>query len=66
MKIVDIANSVDLDEAVNNEPPHLNLHCLPSIFEFLIRQGLDKVFFVIFADVNFVVCIFGALMVNHY
>ena len=29
-KIAEIANSVDLDEAAHNEPPHLNLHFLPS------------------------------------
>ena len=30
MKIAEFANSVDLDEVVHNEPPHLDLHCLPS------------------------------------
>ena len=24
------ANSVDLDEVADKEPPHLDLHCLPS------------------------------------
>ena len=28
--IADFANSVDLDEVAHNEPPHLDLHCLPS------------------------------------
>ena len=28
--IAEFANSVDLDEVANNEPPHLDLHCLPS------------------------------------
>ena len=28
-KIADFANSVDLDEVAHNEPPHLDLHCLP-------------------------------------
>ena len=32
MKIVEFANSVDLDEVAHNEPPHLDLHCLPSSF----------------------------------
>ena len=27
LKIVDFANSVDLDDAARNEPPHLNLRC---------------------------------------
>ena len=29
-KIAKFANSVDLDEVAHNEPPHLDLHCLPS------------------------------------
>ena len=29
LKIAEFANSVDLNEA-HNEPPHLDLHCLPS------------------------------------
>ena len=27
MKIVEVANSVDLDEVVHNEPSHLDVHC---------------------------------------
>ena len=26
----EFANSVDLGELAHNEPPHLDLHCLPS------------------------------------
>ena len=29
-EIAEFANSVDLDEVTHNEPPHLDLHCLPS------------------------------------
>ena len=29
-KIPESANSVDLDEVALYEPPHLDLHCLPS------------------------------------
>ena len=29
-KIAKFANSVDLDEVAHHEPPHLDLHCLPS------------------------------------
>ena len=29
-KIGEFANSVDLDEVAHDEPPHLDLHCLPS------------------------------------
>ena len=28
--IAEFANSVDLDEVAHNEPPHQDLHCLPS------------------------------------
>ena len=30
MKIAEFANSVDLNEVAYYEPPHLDLHCLPS------------------------------------
>ena len=30
VKIAKFANRVDLDEVALNEPPHLDLHCLPS------------------------------------
>ena len=29
-KIAEFANGVDLDEVAHHEPPHLDLHCLPS------------------------------------
>ena len=29
-KIAKFANRVDLDEVAHDEPPHLDLHCLPS------------------------------------
>ena len=29
-KIAEFANSVDFDEVAHNEPPHQDLHCLPS------------------------------------
>ena len=31
---VETANSVDLDEVAHYEPPHLDLHCLPSSLNF--------------------------------
>ena len=34
-KINEFANSVDLDEVAHNEPPHLDLHRLPSGLLFL-------------------------------
>ena len=30
LKFVELANSVDQDEAAHHELPHLDLHCLPS------------------------------------
>ena len=30
IKIVKVANSLDPNEVVHNELPHLDLHCLPS------------------------------------
>ena len=29
-QLAEFANSVDLDEVAHDEPPHLDLHCLPS------------------------------------
>ena len=29
-EIAEFPNSIDLDEVAQNEPPHLDLHCLPS------------------------------------
>ena len=28
--MAEFANNVDLDEVAQNEPPHLDIHCLPS------------------------------------
>ena len=55
-KIAEFANSVDLDEVAHNEPPHLDVHCLPSSLWILdmIYFGLN-IFWKI-ADENFVVC----------
>ena len=30
IEIAEFRNSIDLDEAAQNEPPHLDLHSLPS------------------------------------
>ena len=29
-KIAEFANSIDVEEVAHYEPPHLDLHCLPS------------------------------------
>ena len=50
MTTVKFANSVDPDEVAQTEPPHLGLHLFA-----LLREN--------FADLNFVICSFGALRV---
>ena len=42
MKTAEFANSVDLGEVAHYEPPHLDLHCLPSSLGILcmIQLGL--------------------------
>ena len=30
IKLAELANSVDFDEVAHNDPPHTDLHCLPS------------------------------------
>ena len=47
-KIPDFANSVDLDEVAQYEPPDLDLHCLPAcplVFEFSICYSMYLTFF---------------------
>ena len=34
-KIAEFANRVDLDEVAHNEPPHLDIHCLPYSLSIL-------------------------------
>ena len=57
-KTAEFSNSVDLDNAAHDEPPHQDLHCLSSSFRLLNKIQLDKTIIEIFADVNFVVCFF--------
>ena len=40
-KLIEFANSVDLDELAHHEPSHLDLHCLPSNLYILIGYGLN-------------------------
>ena len=49
-------NNVDLDEVAQNEPPHLDIHCLPSSIWILNMIHLGLKIFWKFADENFVVC----------
>ena len=44
MKMVEFGNCVDTDEAAENEPPHLDLQCLPLVFEFSVQFSLNKHF----------------------
>ena len=45
MKTVKFANSVDLDEVAQDEPPHLDQKCLLLVFEFSKLYSLNKMFF---------------------
>ena len=56
MKIAEFANSIDLDEVAHNEPPHLDLHCLPSSHRILHMIQLGFNIFLKLADETFVVC----------
>ena len=42
MQIAEFTNSIDLDEVAHNEPPHLDLHCLPASLRIhnMIKLGL--------------------------
>ena len=55
MKIVGFANGVGLDEVANNEPPHLDLHCLPSSLNSQ-HDIAWTTFFLNFRDKKFVTC----------
>ena len=55
MKIAEFANSVDLDEVAHNEPPHLDLHCLPCCLQILNIIQLGIYIFRKVAEANFVV-----------
>ena len=52
LKIVEFANSVDLEETAHYELPHLDLHCLPCYLSILNMIAGTK-HFSNFADVNF-------------
>ena len=40
--VAKFANSEDLDEVAHNEPPHLDLHCLPSML--ILMRGSQHMF----------------------
>ena len=42
IRIVEFANSVDLNEAAHNEPPHLDLNCLPFSLSILKMIFLEQ------------------------
>ena len=64
--MAEFANSVDLDEVAHNEPPHLDLHCLPSSLRILNMILLGINIFRKFADENFVVCFLVVKVINNY
>ena len=53
-KIAESSNSIDPDEVAHNEPPHLNLHCLPF--------SLKKIVFFFFSVLKFCGCKFFCLL----
>ena len=58
-KITEFVNSIDLDEVVHNEPPHLDLHCLSSSLSILnISWTIFFVIYVFIWDVKFVAFFF--------
>ena len=63
-KIEEFAISVDPDEAALNEPPHLDLHCFLSYFEFYIY--LEQGIFLKFCRRKFCRLLFGANIQMHY
>ena len=65
-KIAEFANSVDLDEVAHDEPPRLDLHCLPSRFCVVIKIKLRLNFFLKFSDENFVVCFLVVKVKEHF
>ena len=56
-KIAEFVNRVDLDEVAHNEPPHLDLHCLPSKarFHVAVRTQINKFvfYFIVGRNVKF-------------
>ena len=57
---VENAKSIDSEKAAHHELPHLDLQCLPTSLWILNTKHC----FLNFADVNFVVCIFGTSRVQ--
>ena len=43
--IAEFANSTDQDEVVHNEPPHLDLPCLPSSYVKIFNMVYSLEFF---------------------
>ena len=62
--LTQFVNSVCPDEVAHYEPPHQDVYCLSSSLLILNIIQLHKTIFKIFADVNFVVCFFGASRVQ--
>ena len=58
MKIIKKASSEKSNEVAHNEPPHLSLHCLPTILWSLIKYSQNKTFFWNFVY-SFFFCILG-------
>ena len=69
-KLYDIENSntgrqTDSEEAAQYKPPHSHLHCFPCSLWILSMKNLGGNIFLYYADKNFVICYFGALILLH-
>ena len=62
MKIVELANSVDPDEAAHNEPSHQDLQCLPSSFRNFNMIQLGEIIFFLNCRCKFCCVLFWRLV----
>ena len=59
---VELANNVDSDEVAHNEPPHLNLHSLPT--SLLLLKTVWMKLPLQFSRPKFIAAFFGALSIS--
>ena len=65
MHIAEFSNRVDPDKPAQNEPSHLDIHCLPSCLRILNRIQLQQNTFWNFADLTIFVCFLSTLRANY-
>ena len=59
-----IPNCIFQDEAAHNKLPHLDLSCLSASLQNINLIWPGRNFSENFADINFVVCVFGSLILH--